>query len=130
MKIDRLDHLVLTVQDIAVTCDFFSRVLGMEVVSFGRGRTALQFGRQKINLHERGKEFEPKAARPTPGSGDLCLITELPLPQVVDHVRSCGVEITEGPVRRTGAVGPIESIYIRDPDGNLIEVSNYFEAAD
>jgi catechol 2,3-dioxygenase-like lactoylglutathione lyase family enzyme len=130
MKIDRLDHLVLTVADIGVTCDFYSRVLGVRVVTFGSNRTALQFGRQKINLHERGKEFDPKAASPTPGSGDLCFITELPLPQVVDHVRSCGVEIIEGPVRRTGAVGPIESIYIRDPDGNLIEVSHYLEGAD
>jgi catechol 2,3-dioxygenase-like lactoylglutathione lyase family enzyme len=125
MKIDRLDHLVLTVRDIGVTCDFYSRVLGMKVVTFGNDRKALQFGRQKINLHERGKEFDPKAANPTPGSGDLCFITETPLSQVMGHIRSCGLEIIEGPVRRTGAVGPIESIYIRDPDGNLIEVSNY-----
>lgn len=124
MKIDRLDHLVLTVRSIEVTCDFYSRVLGMQVVTFGGNRKALQFGRQKINLHERGKEFDPKAANPTPGSGDLCFITEVPLPQVMDHLQSCGVEIIEDPVRRTGAVGPIESIYLRDPDGNLIEVSN------
>lgn len=125
MKIDRLDHLVLTVRDIGVTCEFYSRVLGTEVVTFGAGRKALQFGRQKINLHERGKEFDPKAANPTPGSGDLCFITEAPLQQAMEHIRSCGVEIIEGPVRRTGAVGPIDSIYIRDPDGNLVEVSNY-----
>ena len=125
MRIDRLDHLVLTVRDIPKTCEFYTRVLGMEVVTFGAGRKALQFGRQKINLHERGKEFDPKAANPTPGSGDLCFITQTPLPQVMGHIRSCGVEIIEGPVRRTGAVGPIESIYLRDPDGNLIEVSNY-----
>lgn len=129
MKIERIDHLVLTVRDIAATCDFYSGVLGMQVVTFGGDRKALQFGRQKINLHERGKEFEPKALQPTPGSGDLCFITEVPLPQVVDHVRSCGVQIIEGPVRRTGAVGPIESIYIRDPNGNLIEVSNYLDRA-
>ena len=128
MEIKRIDHLVLTVRDIPATCDFYSRVLGMQVVSFG-DRKALQFGGQKINLHERGKEFEPKALRPTPGSGDLCFITEVPLPQVVDHIRSCGIQIIEGPVRRTGAVGPIESIYIRDPDGNLIEVSNYLDRA-
>jgi catechol 2,3-dioxygenase-like lactoylglutathione lyase family enzyme len=127
MEIDRLDHLVLTVQNIEVTCDFYSRVLGMKVVTFGNNRKALQFGRQKINLHERGKEFDPKAANPTPGSGDLCFITEVPLPRVVEHIRSCGVEILEGPVRRTGAVGPIESIYLRDPDGNLTEVSNYLD---
>ena len=127
MKIDRLDHLVLTVQSIEATCDFYSRALGMKVVTFGNNRKALQFGRQKINLHERGKEFDPKAASPTPGSGDLCFITEVPLSQVMDHIRSCGVKILEGPVRRTGAVGSIESIYFRDPDGNLIEVSNYLD---
>jgi catechol 2,3-dioxygenase-like lactoylglutathione lyase family enzyme len=129
VKIERIDHLVLTVRDIAATCDYYSRVLGMQVVTFGGERMALQFGRQKINLHERGKEFEPKALRPTPGSGDLCFVTEVPLPQVVNHIRSCGVQVIEGPVRRTGAVGPIESIYIRDPDGNLIEVSNYLDRA-
>jgi catechol 2,3-dioxygenase-like lactoylglutathione lyase family enzyme len=129
MEIKRIDHLVLTVRDIPATCDFYSRVLGMQVVTFGGDRKALQFGRQKINLHERGKEFEPKALQPTPGSGDLCFITEVPLPQVVDHIRSCGIQIIEGPVRRTGAVGPIESIYIRDPDGNLIEVSNFLDRA-
>ena len=129
MEIVRIDHLVLTVRDIAATCGFYSRVLGMQVVTFGGNRKALRFGRQKINLHERGKEFEPKALRPTPGSGDLCFITEVPLPQVVDHIRSCGIQIIEGPVRRTGAVGPMESIYIRDPDGNLIEVSNYLDRA-
>jgi len=127
MKIDRLDHLVLTVQNIAGTCDFYSRVLGMQVVTFGEGRKALQFGRQKINLHERGREFDPKARHPTPGSGDLCFITDVPLRQVMDHLRSCGVEILEGPVKRTGAAGPIESVYLRDPDGNLIEVSNYLD---
>ena len=127
MKIDRIDHLVLTVQNIEVTCEFYARVLGMEVVTFGNNRKALQFGRQKINLHERGKEFDPKAVNPTPGSGDLCFITDLALREVMEHIRSCGVEIIEGPVRRTGAVGPIESIYLRDPDGNLIEVSNYLD---
>lgn len=124
MKIDQLDHLVLTVQNIEVTCDFYSRVFGMKVVTFGNNRKALQFGRQKINLHEWGKEFDPKAVNPTPGSGDLCFITEVSLQEVMGHIRSCGVEILEGPVGRTGAVGPIESIYLRDPDGNLIEVSN------
>jgi catechol 2,3-dioxygenase-like lactoylglutathione lyase family enzyme len=129
MKIDRIDHLVLTVRDIAVTCDFYSRVLGMRVVTFGGNRKALQFGRQKINLHEHGKEFEPKALVPTPGSGDLCFITGVSLPQVMDHIRSCGIRIIEGPVRRTGAEGPIESIYVRDPDGNLIEVASYLGPA-
>jgi catechol 2,3-dioxygenase-like lactoylglutathione lyase family enzyme len=123
--IDRLDHLVLTVSDLNVTCDFYSRVLGMEVVTFGGGRKALQFGSQKLNLHEAGKEFEPKAVKPTPGSADLCLIAGVPLEQVISHFRSCGVEIIEGPVQRTGATGPIQSVYVRDPDGNLIEISRY-----
>jgi catechol 2,3-dioxygenase-like lactoylglutathione lyase family enzyme len=123
MKLDRLDHLVLTVRDIEHTCDFYHRVLGMEVVTFGAGRTALRFGDQKINLHQAGKEFEPKAARPTMGSADLCFLTRMPLPAWIAHVQSTGVEILEGPVRRTGALGPIDSIYLRDPDGNLIEVS-------
>jgi catechol 2,3-dioxygenase-like lactoylglutathione lyase family enzyme len=123
--IDRLDHLVLTVSDLNATCDFYSRVLGMEVVTFGGGRKALQFGSQKLNLHEAGKEFEPKAVKPTPGSADLCLIAGVPLEQVISHFRSCGVEIIEGPVQRTGATGPIQSVYVRDPDGNLIEISRY-----
>lgn len=124
MKIDSLDHLVLTVANIGATADFYARVLGMEVVSFGAGRQALSFGSQKINLHEHGKEFEPKAQRPTPGSADLCFITSVPIEQVVSHITACDVGIVEGPVRRTGATGPILSVYLRDPDMNLIEVSN------
>ncbi|HEX2915286.1 MAG TPA: VOC family protein [Chloroflexia bacterium] len=129
MKIDRLDHLVLTVRDIEITCQFYSQVLGMEIVTFGDNRKALAFGRQKINLHEAGKEFEPKARIPTPGSADLCLITLMPLIEVAEHLRRCEVKIIEGPVRRTGAAGPIESLYLRDPDGNLIEISNYLDAS-
>lgn len=125
MKIDRIDHIVLTVHEIEATCEFYSRVLGMEVITFGNRRKALLFRGQKINLHEVGKEFEPKALNPAPGSGDICFITHIPLGQVIDHIRSCGVDIVDGPVRRTGATGPIESIYVRDPDGNLIEISNY-----
>lgn len=124
MKIDSIDHLVLTVRDLEATCEFYSRVLGMEVATFGNGRTALRFGTQKINLHEAGKEFDPRAAHPTPGSGDLCLLTDQPLKQVIQHLRSCGIDIVEGPVRKAGAVGPLESVYVRDPDGNLIEISN------
>jgi catechol 2,3-dioxygenase-like lactoylglutathione lyase family enzyme len=124
MEVQRIDHLVLTVRDLAATCDFYSRVLGMRVVTFGRDRKALQFGQQKINLHEHGNEFEPKALVPTPGSADLCFLTSVPLTQVIPHIRSCGVQILEGPVSRTGAAGPIESVYVRDPDGNLIEISN------
>ncbi len=125
IKVDHLDHLVLTVKSIPATCEFYARVLGMEVVTFGDDRRALAFGTQKINLHEAGKEWEPKAHCPTPGSADLCFITHTPLADVVEHVRQCGVEIVEGPVRRTGAAGPILSVYFRDPDLNLIEVSNY-----
>jgi catechol 2,3-dioxygenase-like lactoylglutathione lyase family enzyme len=129
MQLDRLDHLVLTVQDIERTCSFYSRVLGMQVVRFGAGRTALQFGQQKINLHEAGHEFEPKALKPTPGSADLCFITTESLAQVIEHLRTSGSTIEEGPVRRAGALGPIESVYLRDPDGNLLEVSNYLNQA-
>lgn len=125
MNIDRLDHLVLTVNHMDRTCDFYSRVLGMEVVTFGEGRKALHFGQQKINLHETGKEFEPKAKTPMPGSADLCFITEAPLSDVIEHLSNCGVPIEEGPVKRTGALSPITSVYIRDPDGNLIEIANY-----
>lgn len=125
MKIDRLDHLVLTVANLDVTCRFYETVLGMEVVTFGQGRKALAFGSSKINLHQLGKEFEPKALRPTAGSADLCFITTTPLDRVVVHLRTHGVAIEEGPIARTGAAGPINSIYIRDPDKNLIEISNY-----
>lgn len=127
MNIDRLDHLVLTVRDIEATCDFYTKVLGMKEITFG-GRKALAFGNQRINLHEYGNEFEPKALRPTPGSADFCFITTTPLSEVIEHVHSCGVEILEGPMGRTGAMGLITSIYFRDPDGNLIEVSNYGNA--
>ena len=103
---------------------YFRDVLGMEVVTFGAGRRALTFGISKINLHQAGQEFEPKAHRPTPGSADLCFISPLTLAQVIAHLKTCQVEILEGPVRRTGARGPLESVYFRDPDWNLIEVSN------
>jgi catechol 2,3-dioxygenase-like lactoylglutathione lyase family enzyme len=128
MNINRLDHLVLMVNDIEATCSFYKRVLGMKVVVFGGGRKALSFGAQKINLHQKGKEYEPKALKPTPGSGDLCFITSVPMSEVIAHLTSCGIEIIEGPVRRTGATGPIISVYFRDPDLNLIEVSNYEDA--
>lgn len=124
MKIDSLDHLVLTVKDINSTAAFYRRVLGMEVVSFGDGRTALAFGAQKINLHAQGQEFEPNAGQPTPGAADLCFLTSVPLPEVVSHLGACGVTVIAGPVARSGATGPIMSVYLRDPDQNLIEVSN------
>lgn len=124
MQVDSLDHLVLTVRDVPASCDFYARVLGMAVVNFGEGRKALVFGAQKINLHPAGHEFEPKADRPTPGSADLCFLTSVPLADVQAHLAACGVVVTEGPVQRTGAQGPILSVYFRDPDRNLIEVSN------
>ena len=123
--LDRLDHLVLTVRDIEATCHFYTQVLGMTAVRFGEGRWALHYGRQKINLHPYGREFDPKVAQPTPGSADLCFVTTTPLPQVVAHLTACGVSIVAGPVERTGATGPIESIYLRDPDGNLLEIARY-----
>jgi catechol 2,3-dioxygenase-like lactoylglutathione lyase family enzyme len=126
--IDRIDHLVLTVADIDQTVDFYVRVLGMEPVTFGGGRRALRFGRHKLNLHQAGRELEPKARRPTPGSADLCVATTTPLDRVVDQLRAQGVPVEEGPVARTGATGPITSVYFRDPDGNLIEVSTYDDA--
>lgn len=128
MRIERLDHLVLTVVDIDATCAFYERVLGMQPVTFGEGRRALSFGAQKINLHLSGHEFEPKAQAPTPGSADLCFITPTLIYEVVETLRANGVEIVHGPVRQQGAVGPIESVYFRDPDGNLVEVSNHLAA--
>ncbi len=116
---------MLTVRDVETTCDFYETVLGMTAVTFAGGRKALTFGGQKINLHPAGREFEPKAAKPTPGSADLCLVTGTAIAEVITHLGSRGVDIEEGPVRRTGAVGPITSVYFRDPDGNLIEVCNY-----
>ncbi len=124
MQIDHLDHLVLTVQDIQITCEFYSRVLGMQVVTFAEGRKALQFGNQKINLHQKGKEFDPKAQHPTPGSADLCFLISMPIEHVIAHLQSCNVSLLLGPVERTGATKSLVSIYFRDPDGNLLEVSN------
>lgn len=128
MNVEAIDHIVLSVKDIDATCAFYARALGMRVTTFGAGRKALSFGKQKINLHHYGKEFEPKAKKPTPGSGDLCFVTAVPVSQVIEHLRLCGVQILEGPVQRAGAVGDIMSVYFRDPDGNLIEVSNYENA--
>lgn len=127
MHIDRLDHLVLTVRNIDATCAFYSRVLGMQVIDFEHNRKALQFGSQKLNLHESGREFVPKAARPTPGSADLCFITTVPLDRVIEHLQLSHVAVLEGPVKQTGATGTLRSVYFRDPDGNLIEVSNYLD---
>ena len=125
MEISHLDHLVLTVKDIEITVDFYQRVLGMKPIQFGEGRVALSFGNQKINLHQLGNEFEPKAKRVQAGSADLCFVTNTPIVEVVEHIQAQAVVIEEGPVPRTGAMGKIVSVYIRDPDGNLIEISNY-----
>jgi catechol 2,3-dioxygenase-like lactoylglutathione lyase family enzyme len=124
MYITELDHFVLTVKNIQESIQFYTTVLGMEQVSFADGRQALGFGNQKINLHQLGDEVEPHAIKPTPGSTDLCFITDIPLEKVIDHMQSCGVIIIAGPIERTGAEGALYSIYIRDPDDNLIEIAN------
>lgn len=128
MNVSHLDHLVLTVADIQTTTSFYEKVLGMKVVRFGAGRIALEFGQQKINLHQLGNEFEPKAGNVRSGSADLCFITSTDLSDAMKHVENHGVTIIDGPVQRTGAQGPITSFYFRDPDGNLIEVSSYVSA--
>jgi catechol 2,3-dioxygenase-like lactoylglutathione lyase family enzyme len=125
MRIDRFDHVVLTVADLDATVDFYTQVLGMEAVTFGEGRRALAFGHSKINLHLAGHEFEPKADHPVPGSADLCLITLDPLDQVIAELAAHAVPVELGPVERIGATGELLSVYFRDPDQNLIEVSNY-----
>lgn len=121
--IDRLDHLVLTTRERARCIDFYTRVLGMQLETFGAGRVAFKYGAQKINLHEYGKEFLPKAAQPTPGSLDLCFIASIPLDEVIARLAQLEIPIEEGPVARTGANWPIRSVYLRDPDRNLIEIS-------
>jgi catechol 2,3-dioxygenase-like lactoylglutathione lyase family enzyme len=125
VTIDRLDHVVFTVASIDRTLAFYRRVLGMEPVTFAGGRRGLAFGRQKINLHEVGKEFSPRAHRATAGSADLCFIAAVPLDQVIAHLSAEGIAIEHGPVPKSGATGPITSVYFRDPDLNLIEVSTY-----
>lgn len=121
--LEQLDHLVLTVANIDATVDFYTEALGMDVVTFD-GRRALAFGIQRINLHQRGHEFNPKAAHPTPGSADLCFITTTALDEVIEYLTSQKIHIEEGPVERDGAIGKLKSIYLRDPDRNLIEISN------
>lgn len=125
MNVDRLDHFVLTVRSIENTVRFYKTVMGMERVEFGDGRVALSFGNQKINLHELGNEFEPKALNVKDGSADLCFIIDTFIEDVISELKELGVSVIEGPVERTGATGKIISAYFRDPDGNLIEVSNY-----
>ncbi|WP_294606377.1 VOC family protein [Roseovarius sp.] len=130
-KVNALDHLVLTVADLDATIAFYRDVLGMEAQAFtpadGTARWALNYGAQKINLHLAGAEFEPKAQRATPGSADLCFLSDVAISEWLGHFARCGIRVEEGPVKRTGATGPILSLYLRDPDGNLIEVSNPLE---
>lgn len=125
--IESIDHLVLTVADIEESCVFYSQALGMKVTTLGGGRKALEFGSQKINLHQYGREFEPHAKQPVPGSGDLCFLSSAPIADVLQNLKELNIDVLEGPVSRTGAKGPITSIYFRDPDGNLLEISNYGE---
>ncbi|KGO84690.1 glyoxalase [Flavobacterium rivuli WB 3.3-2 = DSM 21788] len=125
MEITHLDHLVLTVTDINTTLAFYNQVLGMDIHQYGEGRFALQFGNQKINLHQYGKEFLPKAKFPIPGSADLCFITKTPLHRVIQELQEHAIDVFEGPVERMGASGTMLSVYFRDPDQNLIEISNY-----
>lgn len=127
MRPTGIDHFVLTVSDVERACEFYERVLDCEIVTFGEGRRALRFGDQKINLHPDGWDHEPKADRPTTGAGDFCVLTETPIEEVANELREEGVEIVEGPVEKTGARGPIDSVYLRDPDGNLVEISRYRE---
>jgi catechol 2,3-dioxygenase-like lactoylglutathione lyase family enzyme len=124
MHLSRLDHIVLTVKDLEDTISFYTNILGMKVITFTGGRKALKFGNQKINLHQKDKEFEPKADNPLPGSADLCFLTDTPINQVTKHLHQQDIAIIEGPVKRTGATGPLLSIYIRDPDNNLLEIAN------
>ena len=126
MKIDRIDHLVLTVMDIKRTCAFYQSVLGFQVVTFGDGRKALQSGAHKLNLYELGEDlFGPKAAVPMPGAIDICFITDVPIGEVLRELSEKGVAVEQGPVEREGAAGALLSVYLRDPDWNLIEISNY-----
>jgi catechol 2,3-dioxygenase-like lactoylglutathione lyase family enzyme len=122
--VSSIDHFVLTCADVEATVQFYTRTLGMTAETFSGGRRALRFGNQKINLHQKGAEFEPKARVATAGSGDFCLLSEVPVAEVAEHLAAEGVEIVLGPVPKTGAAGPLISIYFRDPDGNLVEVSN------
>jgi catechol 2,3-dioxygenase-like lactoylglutathione lyase family enzyme len=124
IAIDSIDHLVLTVRDVEATIAFYAGVLGMREATFGEGRRALHFGDQKLNLHEAGAEATPNAASATPGSADLCFITRTPVEGVLRVLEDHGVAVEQGPVERAGATGQLLSVYVRDPDGNLVELAN------
>jgi catechol 2,3-dioxygenase-like lactoylglutathione lyase family enzyme len=137
LTVRRIDHLVLTCRNVKATIRFYTEVLGMREVTFGPGRKALSFGRQKLNLHPVGQAAGGRnggvaavATHPTPGSADLCLIVAEPVNAVLAHLAASGVPVEEGPVTRTGALGPIESVYVRDPDGNLVELARYVDEVD
>jgi catechol 2,3-dioxygenase-like lactoylglutathione lyase family enzyme len=130
MHVRSIDHFVLVVKDAARTCSFYSRALGMKAEQMPNGRWALLFGEQKINLQQMGLDVDPLARRPTPGAADFCLLTDVPIDEVVAHLSNCGVEIFDGLVRRTGARGPILSVYFYDPDDNMVEVSNLIPASE
>lgn len=121
--IDHLDHVVITTAHLDQCIDFYTRILGMKLEEFAGGRLALRFGEQKFNIHVKGMEFEPKAAVPTPGALDFCLIAAIPLERVIARLGKLGVPVIEGPVAKTGAAYPLRSVYVRDPDGNLVEIS-------
>ena len=125
MRLDNIDHVVLTVNDIVATCNFYQKVLGMEIVTFGDNRKALSFGSQKINLQQLGRESTLIADKPTAGSADVCFVTSMPVPDVIAHLNLCGVKPIAGPIERNGARGLMMSVYFRDPDMNLVEVANY-----
>ncbi|MBZ0201458.1 MAG: VOC family protein [Ignavibacteria bacterium] len=120
-----IDHIVITVSDIENTCRFYHEVLGLEVITFAEGRKALKFGNQKINLHQAGGEYTPKAVNPLPGTADICFVSKAPVEATAAWLKSKNVEIIKGPVKRTGATGEMNSVYLRDPDGNLIELGCY-----
>jgi len=124
IRIKSLDHLVITASDLQATIDFYTKVLGMEHVAFGDNLHAVHFGDQKFNIHDASTDVSPKARNIVPGSEDFCLISETPVSQVIQHLQDCGVTVEQGPVMRSGAAGVLESVYFRDPDGNLVEVSN------
>ncbi len=122
--VNAIDHFVLTCGDVEVTVAFYEQALGMTAETFAGGRRGLSFGSQKINLHQAGAEYVPHAEHPVPGAGDFCLISDVPVAEIAQHLAAMGVEVIEGPVPKTGATGPLTSIYFRDPDGNLVEVAN------
>ncbi|WP_042159214.1 VOC family protein [Paenibacillus gorillae] len=125
MEILRLDHLVLTVNDVEASCLFYGDILGMEIITFGQGRKAAKFGQQKINFQQLGEEIDPKAKMPTPGSGDFCIITSDSIRSILEQLKRHDIKVELGPVERSGALGPMQSVYIRDPDENLVEISSY-----